>query len=131
VFAPAGATFEMIRRTLVKIAVRVAPMIDAARAAASPHFNHKTRSDCRSDCRRGALFRPPRTTYDDGWRTRRRIVSDWRLAEAPGATGRTHDHLDTTDGLSAVVPFLSLDRLQKLYSRHYIIPPMPPWLWSG
>jgi hypothetical protein len=37
--------------------------------------------------------------------------------------------LDTTDGLSA----LSLDRLQKLYARHYIMPPMPPmppWLWS-
>jgi hypothetical protein len=28
-------------------------------------------------------------------------------------------------------PFLSLDRLQELYSHHYIIPPMPPWLWSG
>jgi hypothetical protein len=54
VFAPAGATFEMIRRTLVKIAVRVAPMIDAARAAASPHFNHKTRSDCRRGVPRAA-----------------------------------------------------------------------------
>ena len=87
VLAPAGATFETIRRTFVKIAVRVAelkvviklpsgrhacgddgrdhdagPMIDAARAAASPHFNHKTRSDCRG----GALFRAPSTTYDDG-----------------------------------------------------------------
>jgi hypothetical protein len=37
------------------------PMIDAARAA-SPHFNHKTRSDCRG----GALFRPLSTTYADG-----------------------------------------------------------------
>jgi hypothetical protein len=84
--APAAATFETIRRTFVKITVHVVelmvviklpsgrhacgddgrdhdagPMIDAARAA-SPHFNHKTRSDCRG----GALFRPLSTTYDDG-----------------------------------------------------------------
>jgi hypothetical protein len=49
----------------------------------------------------------------------------------PGATGRTHDDPRHHRWSLGVVPFLSLDRLQKLHSRHYIIPPMPPWLWSG
>ena len=39
--------------------------------------------------------------------------------------------LDTTVVYLGFLPFLSLERLQKLYSRYYIIPPIPPWLWSG
>ena len=127
-FAPAGATFEMIWRTFVKIAVRVAPMIDAGRAAASPHFHHKTRSDCR----RGGFVPRAAHAYDDGWGGRGGgFVSDWRLTEAPGSTVALHDHPRHHRWSLGVVPFLSLDRLQKHYSRHYIIPPMPPWLWSG
>jgi hypothetical protein len=60
----------------------------------------------------------------------RRWVADaeaaWGGPEArPGSRVYPGTHkiiLDTTDGLS-VVPSLSLDRLQKLYSRHYIMPP--------
>jgi hypothetical protein len=123
VLAPAAATFETIRRTFVKIAVRVAelkvviklpsgrhacgddgrdhdegPMIDAARVAPSPHFNHKTRSDCHG----GALV-PPAVQDLRRWLTDAEagLVSDWRLAEAPASTVAPQIILDTTDGLSA------------------------------
>jgi hypothetical protein len=103
------------------------PMIDAARAATSPHFNHKTRSDCH----RGALFCAPRTTYDGGRRGGSWTGGPPRLQGLPW---HPHDHPRHHRWSFGVVPFLSLDRLQKLYSRHYIMPPMPPmppWLWSG
>ena len=128
VFAPAGATFEMIWRTFVKIAVRVAPMIDAGRAAASPHFHHKTRSDCR---RGGALFRAPRTPTTMAGADAEAACVGLEAHRGSRIYRRTHDHPRHHRWSLGVVPFLSLDRLQKHYSRHYIIPPMPPWLWSG
>jgi hypothetical protein len=126
VFAQAGTTFETIRRTFVKIAVRVAelkgvikdtsghhscgddgrdhdagPMIDATLAAVSPHFNHKTRSDCR----RGGLCSARRaraTTMVGGRGGGGALVSDWRPpAEAPGSCPCHKIILDATDGLSA------------------------------
>jgi hypothetical protein len=153
VFAQAGTTFETIRRTFVKIAVRVAelkgvikipsghhacgddgrdhdagPMIDAASRRGKPSLQPQSAFRLRG----GALFYAPRTTCDDGWRTRMRLVSDWRPAEPPGSTvAPTRSSSTPQMVFSAFVLFLSLDGLQKLYSRHYIMPPMPPWLWSG
>ena len=132
VFAPAGATFEMIRRTFVKIAVRVAPMIECC---GTP------RRACRCKPALSTTKRVP--IVAEGLCSVRRARPTTMAGRRGGGLGRTGGCRGCRGGVyrgthrssSALQVVserrLSLDRLQKLYSRHYIMPPMPPWLWSG